>query len=144
MEWWHWMVLGGVLLAAELFVLELQFYLVFLGVSAAIVGLASLLGLTLPAWGEWLMFATIALFFFATFRKTLYQKLHGGGAKYKQEIKGASLIIPDELAPGDEGRAEYRGSKWTVRNVGSVAVSAGSRAKVVEIDGLILHVQADS
>ena len=36
MAWWSWMVLGAVLLAAELFAVDAQFYLVFLGVSAAL------------------------------------------------------------------------------------------------------------
>ncbi|MEM7431857.1 MAG: NfeD family protein [Pseudomonadota bacterium] len=143
MVWWAWLVLGAMLLGAELFAIEAQFYLVFLGVSAALVGLAGLFGLTMPVWGQWLAFTVIALFFFFTFRKTLYAKIHGGGAKYKQEIKGASLLIPDELAPGGETRAAYRGSKWTVRNVGDDTVAAGSRATIVEVDGLILHVQAD-
>ena len=45
MTWWSWMILGAVLLGAELFAVDAQFYLVFLGVSAAIVGLASLAGI---------------------------------------------------------------------------------------------------
>ena len=48
MTWWTWMILGAVLLGAELFAIDAQFYLVFLGVSAAIVGFASLFGLALP------------------------------------------------------------------------------------------------
>ena len=35
MTWWAWMILGAVLLGAELFAVDAQFYLVFLGVSAA-------------------------------------------------------------------------------------------------------------
>ena len=41
MTWWAWMILGALLsLVSELFAVEAQFYLVFLGVSAALVGLA--------------------------------------------------------------------------------------------------------
>ena len=43
MEWWHWMVLGAVVLGAELMFVDAQFYLVFIGLSAALVGLADLL-----------------------------------------------------------------------------------------------------
>ena len=42
MTWWMWMTLGAFLLGAELFAIDVQFYLVFLGVSAALVGLAGL------------------------------------------------------------------------------------------------------
>ena len=78
MTWWAWMILGAVLLAAELFAVDAQFYLVFLGVSAAVVGFASLLGLNPPEWVQWLAFAIISVAFFVTFRKTLYDKIRGG------------------------------------------------------------------
>ena len=42
MPWWGWFVLAAALLAVELFVIDAQFYLVFLGVSAALVGLLGL------------------------------------------------------------------------------------------------------
>ena len=50
MTWWGWMVLGAVLLGAELFAIDAQFYLVFLGLSAALVGLGSLLGIEMAEW----------------------------------------------------------------------------------------------
>ena len=46
---------------------------------AAVVGLASLFGVVMPEWGQWLAFAILALVFFVTFRKALYQKLRRGG-----------------------------------------------------------------
>ena len=39
------MILGAVLFGAELFAVDAQFYLVFLGLSAAIVGLAGMMSL---------------------------------------------------------------------------------------------------
>ncbi len=44
MTWWAWMILGAVLFGAELAV-DTQFFLIFLGVSAALVGLAELAGI---------------------------------------------------------------------------------------------------
>ncbi|TDJ16346.1 MAG: NfeD family protein, partial [Deltaproteobacteria bacterium] len=41
MVWWQWIVLGVVLLGAEMMV-DAEFYLVFLGVSALTVGLLDL------------------------------------------------------------------------------------------------------
>jgi len=143
MTWWSWMILGAVLLGAELFAVDAQFYLVFLGVSAAIVGLATLFGITLPEWGQWLAFAIISLIFFFTFRAALYNKLRSGGQGFKDSIQSASIAVADDLEPGATGRAEYRGSKWTIRNVGDVAISGGSRAKVVEVDGLTLKIEAE-
>ena len=143
MTWWGWMILGAVLLGAELFAVDAQFYLVFLGVSAAVVGLASLFGIVMPEWGQWLAFAIVSLVFFLTFRKTLYDKIRGGGQGFANTISGDSVTVTDEVPPGGDTRAEYRGTKWTIRNVVDSAISAGARAKVVKVDGLTLHVEAE-
>ena len=143
MTWWAWMILGAVLLAAELFAVDAQFYLVFLGVSAAVVGLAGLFGVIMPEWGQWLTFAVVSLLFFFTFRKALYEKLRSGGQGYQNTISGDSITVTVDLPPGGDGRTEYRGSEWTIRNVGEGAISAGNRARVVKVDGLTLHVEAE-
>lgn len=143
MSWWSWMVLGAVLLGAELFAIDAQFYLVFLGVSAALVGLASLLGIVMPEWAQWLAFGVLSLISFFTFRKSLYQKIHGGVVGYRESLTGETISISQELAAGAEARIEYRGTKWTARNVGSKAIASGSRAVVVRAEGLTLHVEAE-
>jgi membrane protein implicated in regulation of membrane protease activity len=143
MTWWSWMVLGALLLGAELFAIDAQFYLVFLGVSAVLVGLTSLFGIVMPEWAQWTMFAALSLISFFTFRKALYQKIHGGVAGFKASLSGNMVDVVDDLAAGDEARIEFRGTKWTVRNVGGGTISAGSRARVVKADGLTLHVEAE-
>lgn len=143
MIWWGWMILGAVLLSAELFAVDAQFYLVFLGVSAALVGVAATLGITLPEWGQWLTFASLSLFFFFTFRGMLYSKIHGGSEHYPETLAGETVYLVDVLEPGSETRTQYRGSDWTVRNTGDQTISAGGRAKVVKVDGLTLHVVAE-
>ncbi len=144
MLWWHWMILGAVILGAELLMIDAQFYLVFLGLSAALVGLAELFGIALPEWGQWTAFAALSLLSFFTFRKSLYEKIRGGdSADFHESIAGETLNIRDELAAGGESRTDFRGSKWTVRNTGSAAIPAGGRAKVVKVDGLTLHVVAE-
>ena len=143
MLWWYWIILGSVLLAIELFAIDTQFYLIFIGVSAALVGVAGLVGIDLPVWAEWLTFAVLSLLFMVTFRKSLYQKLRRGGVQYKETLEGEQININAVLEPGAEGREEYRGTKWTVRNVGSVLLPQGTRARVVKVDGLTLHVEAE-
>lgn len=143
MTWWAWMILAAVLLAAELFAVDAQFYLVFLGVSAAVVGLATLFGVVMPEWGQWLTFAIVSLSFFLTFRKALYEKIRGGGQGYEDPISGATLKLAEDLEPGQNGRTQYRGTEWTIRNVGDGVISAGARARVVNVDGLTLHVEAE-
>lgn len=143
MTWWGWMILGAVLLGAELFAVDAQFYLVFLGVSAALVGLAALIGVVMPEWAQWLAFAVLSLVFFLTFRRALYDKIRAGGQGFETAIAGGSINVTEDIAPGGEVRAEYRGSEWTIRNVGESMIGSGSRAKVLKADGLTLHVVAE-
>ncbi len=143
MTWWSWMILGAVILGAELFAIDAQFYLVFLGISAALVGLVGLLGIAMPEWGQWMAFAALSLISFFTFRKSLYEKIRGGAVGFRETLSGNTVNVDAELAPGAETRLEYRGTKWTVRNVGDTAIAAGGRATVVEVDGLTLRIEAE-
>ena len=43
MSWWGWIIAGAILLGAELSFVSAQFYLVFIGSAAILVGLATLL-----------------------------------------------------------------------------------------------------
>ena len=143
MTWWGWMVLGAVLLGAELFAIDAQFYLVFLGLSAALVGLGSLFGIEMAEWVQWTAFAVLSLVFFFTFRKAMYDKIRGGMVGFKETLSGNTLKISDDLASGAETRTDFRGTKWTVRNVGANTISGGSTARVVKSEGLTLHVEAE-
>lgn len=143
MTWWGWMIIGAILLGAELFAIDAQFYLVFLGLAAAFVGAASWLGIAMPEWVQWLAFALLSLTFFFVFRKSLYEKIRGGAMGFRETISGDTVNIIDDLAPGADTRTEYRGSNWTVRNVGDTVIAGGRRAVVVKVDGLTLHVKAE-
>jgi membrane protein implicated in regulation of membrane protease activity len=143
MLWWHWMILGAVILGAELFAIDAQFFLVFIGVSAALVGLAGLVGISMPEWAQWTAFGVLSLISFFTFRKSLYAKIRGGAVGFRETISGETVNIRKDLAAGSESRAEFRGTKWTVRNISSESIAAGTRAKVVKVDGLTLHVEAE-
>ena len=48
MEWWGWCILGVALLGVELLAVDAQFYLVFAGLAAVLVGLLGLVGVDLP------------------------------------------------------------------------------------------------
>jgi membrane protein implicated in regulation of membrane protease activity len=143
MTWGGWMILGAILLGAELFAVDAQFYLVFLGLAAGFVGALSLLGIAMPEWTQWLAFAILSLLFFLVFRKSLYGKIRGGAKGFRDTISGDTVNIIDDLAPGAETRAEYRGTNWTVRNVGDTTIARGTRAVVVRVDGLTLHLNAE-
>jgi len=143
MTWWSWMILGAVLLGTEMFAIDLQFYLVFLGISAALVGLAGLFGIATPEWAQWAAFAVMALIFFFTFRRSLYAKIRSGAKGFSDNMTGGRVTATSDIAPGREARLQFRGSDWTALNVGDSEIKEGLKAEIVEVDGLTLHIRAD-
>jgi hypothetical protein len=144
MPWWAWLVLGIALLGVEMFVIDAQFYLVFIGLSAAIVGLLGLFGADLPSWAEWLVFSALAVAAMLAFRKRLYELVRNrSGAVDERLTVGDRVMIAARLEPGQTGRVEYRGSSWTARNSGTQAIEAGREAIIAQVDGLTLHVKSE-
>jgi len=143
MMWWGWMVLGALLLGIELLAVDAQFYLVFLGVSAGLVGLISLMGIELPEWGQWALFAVLALISFFTFRKSLYQLLKGGAKGFSESLDGEQITVGEYLAVGAQGRTEFRGTQWSVLNVGEKPIGAGQKARVIQVEGVTLRVKGE-
>jgi len=145
MSWWAWLVLGIGLLGVEMFVIDAQFYLVFLGVSAAIVGFIGLFGVNLPEWTQWLVFAILAIVTMLAFRRRIYEMVRSRSGHVQERVtSGDKVVVPMRLEQGQECRVEYRGSSWTARNVAPVAIMAGSEAEIVTVNELTLHLRAPS
>jgi hypothetical protein len=141
MPWWTWMILGLVLLCLELFAIDVQFYLVFIGVGALVVGIAELIGIGMPGWAQWFLFAIVSLVAMFTIRKQLYEKIRGRGLGLAPTGSGDRIKVAEELAPGQSLRTEYRGSQWTAVNVGDQVIPSGSEAVIDAIDGVNLRVR---
>jgi membrane protein implicated in regulation of membrane protease activity len=126
-----------------MFLLDAQFYLVFLGASAAIVGLLGLAAVPLPDWAQWLTFAVLAVVTMVTFRRRVYELVRGRTGHVEERLTlGDRVVVPVRLEPSQSCRVEYRGSSWTARNVDQTAIEAGREAVIAQIDGLTLHVRA--
>ena len=140
MTWWSWMILGAILLAAELLGVEAAFFLAFIGVAAMAVGLLELAGAGLDAWVQWLVFAVLAIILMVFFRKKLYTKLRGDGVGYEVGPAGETVTIQEAMAPGQSGRLSYRGTDWTVVNDSDQDLSAGETVRINRVDGLKLNI----
>jgi membrane protein implicated in regulation of membrane protease activity len=138
------MILGAVLFGAEMVAIDAQFYLVFLGLSAAVVGFAGLAGLAMPEWAQWLLFAALSLISMFTFRRRLYNKIRGGAPGFRDGVAGDYLVVTQDLAVGAQARASFRGSDWTIVNDGAASIVAGTRARIARSEGVTLYVSDDS
>jgi membrane protein implicated in regulation of membrane protease activity len=140
MIWWKWFVIGMLLLGIELFAIDAQFFLIFIGAAAIVVGVVGMLGIALPAWLQWVLFAALAVAAMLTMRKQIYAKLRKQPGKVDGDVHQL-VRIPDELAPGQSTRVEYRGTAWTALNIGKNAIPAGQQVRIESVDGLTLHVR---
>jgi membrane protein implicated in regulation of membrane protease activity len=140
MPWWGWLVAGIGLLGVEMFLIDAQFYLVFLGASAALVGLLGLAGVPMPEWAEWFTFAVLAIVAMVAFRRRVYELVRRQQAPVQERVTaGDRVVVPTRLEPGQSCRVDYRGSSWTARNVGGSPIEAGSEARISHVEGLTLH-----
>jgi len=140
MPWWGWMILGAILFGAELFLIDAQFFLVFIGASAIIVGFAAVAGAPIAPWGEWLLFAALSISTMVFFRRRLYSRLRGNSEGFTSDPSGETILIPHDLAPGESDRVEYRGTTWLVVNAGAAAIDAGTNALIDRVDGTTIKV----
>ncbi len=142
MQWWTWFVLGTLLLAIELFAIDAQFFLIFIGAAAIVVGLIGMLGINLPVWLQWVLFAALAVAAVVTMRKQIYAKLRNRPeGKVKSDVDQL-VRLAEGLEPGKSTRVEYRGASWTALNVGNSAIPAGEEGRIESVDGLTLHIRA--
>ncbi|MDP2326355.1 MAG: NfeD family protein [Gammaproteobacteria bacterium] len=141
MAWWSWMVIGMVLLAAELFIVEADFFLVFLGAAAIITGLIGVAVPELPQSMQWLIFAVLALTSMILFRKRVYKLLRRDVPDMANDMLSERLTLPVGLPVDGSCRVELRGSTWTARNVGTEAIPPGVNVRIVGVEGVTLRVE---
>ena len=144
MSWWGWLIIGVLLMGAELAAVDAAFYLVFLGAAAVGVGLVGLVGLTLPLWAQWILFSLLAVGGMVFFRRRLYARLHGGAPKVGDGVEGMRVIVTENVSAGGQTRVRLRGSEWTAVNVGRSAIVAGEGARIEGVDGVTLRIVSPS
>jgi inner membrane protein len=142
MPWLAWIVLGVVLLAVELTLVDAQFYLLFVGVSATLVGLLGLIGVGIPDWLQWVVFAALSVVALTIFRRKIYDMTRVHGDRVTTGPTGEEVTVPARMASGETCRVEFRGSTWSALNTGEHVIPADARAQIVGVDGLTLHIRS--
>jgi membrane protein implicated in regulation of membrane protease activity len=143
MQWWGWIAVGTILLGSELTVVNAQFYLVFIGGAALVVGVLALAGAPLALWLQWSIFMTLAAVSMVFFRRRIYERLRSNLPSMKNGPAGGIVTVPAVLPPGATCRLEYHGSSWSAINSGLSVIEAGGRARIERVDGLTLVVHGE-
>lgn len=143
MMWWHWLLLGLVLIALEMAAAG-GFYFIFFGVAALVIALLQLIGLAGPTWVQLLLFSVLSVASLLLFRNPLMRRLHlSPGATDLDTLSGERGTVIESMEPGAPGRVEVRGTTWSARNVGDSSLPHGARCNVVRSERLTLLVKAE-
>lgn len=141
MPWWGWITIGTLMLASELAFVDAEFYLVFLGVSALLVGAIELSGISTAWWAQWLVFAGLSIGSLVFFRQRVYVMMRPApGDEVAEGATGDLATAQETIEPGSTGAVELRGSPWTAINDGDQPILEGERCRVQRSSGVTLHV----
>lgn len=143
LEWWHWLVLGLILVALEL-AASGGFYVIFFGIAALTIGALRVLDVAGPAWMQILLFIVISVGALLFFRKPALRWLQPDAPGGDVDSLVGDIATPlEEIPPGAIGRAELRGTVWTARNRASVPIQKGQRCTVVSVDRLTIFIEPE-
>jgi membrane protein implicated in regulation of membrane protease activity len=141
--WWHWLVLGLVLIALEM-AASGGFYVIFFGIAALVIGLLALLGIAGPLSLQVLLFSVLSVAALLLFRRPLMRWMKLDGVASEVDTLVGELAVPlDDMPPGAVGRAELRGTVWTARNRASAMIARGQRCTVVSVDRLTILIEPE-
>ena len=144
MPWWGWITIGAMLLIAEVSFVDLEFYLVFLGISALLVGMLDLAAVDLPFGMQWVVFAGFAVVSLVVFRQRVYTKVRPPPEGAVQiGVLGDRATAVEAIEPGATGRVTLRGTNWTGINRGSSVIPAGATCRVEGSESLVLDVRLE-
>jgi membrane protein implicated in regulation of membrane protease activity len=141
--WWHWLVIGLLLVLAEL-ATPGGFYVLFFGVAALVVGLLAAGDMAGPVWMQLLLFSVLSVVSLVVFRSRLLTWFqHDPQRPEIDTLIGEIGVASDALAPGAVGKVEVRGAAWSARNDAGGPIARGTRVRVVRVDGLMLHIEPE-
>ena len=138
MPWWGWIILGAIFLTSEV-IIGADFFLVFIGAGALIVGLIGLTGPVLPVWAQWIGFAVISVVSLLVFRSRLKRILGKSRGFPSNDMIGEAVTV--KTADREHALVELRGSSWKTRSADGGTLAPGDRCVVERVEGVTLVVR---
>jgi membrane protein implicated in regulation of membrane protease activity len=141
--WWHWLVIGLILVALEM-AASGGFYVIFFGIAALAIAGLHVLDAAGPVWVQLLLFSVLSVGSLLIFRSRLLKMMQlDGPGRDVDTLVGDTAIPVNDIAPGAVGRAELRGTAWSARNADSATLVRGQRCTVVDVDRLMILLKSE-
>jgi inner membrane protein len=143
MDWWIWLLLGLLLLLAELLTPG-GFYIIFFGIGAIVVGILAGFQFAGPPWFQYILFSLVSVTALWLFREKLLQLTRAAPSESVDNLVGETAVSLDDIPVNGIGKAEMRGTSWNPRNIGDQPLARGQRTRVERIEGLTIFVRAET
>lgn len=138
--WWVWMVLGLLLLIAEM-LLPTDFFVFFTGVGAMVTALTTGLGLTDGLMSQAVTFAIVSVVSLVTLRGWMRRLMHRDMPTNEVDsLVGETATAIGDIPPHGTGRVTLRGTSWSARNASALPITAGAMVRVERTDSITLLV----
>lgn len=139
MLYWHWWILGFILLGLEM-ILPTGFFLLWIGLAALIVGALAWLVPALSWQAELLLFGALSLVSFFVWRRlkpTVVESDRPNLNRRGESYVGRTFTLSEPIVNG-VGTLRVDDSQWRVAGADA---PAGTRVRVVQADGATLKVE---
>lgn len=135
-----WLIIGLVMLVAELLSVFLVF--IFFAVGASVTALLAFLGVIPSLEMQIVTFSVISLISLLAFRKHARRLLdsRGKSLEYSEFVGETAMVVRDIPVEG-EGKIYYRGAEWKAVSLDQSAILAGSKVVITRTDGIVLVVE---
>jgi len=139
--WWHWVVLGLVLVIAE--ALDGQLLLFGLGIVSILVGLLKYFIPALPFTVELLIWGFVTLAFFLSWQKIRHKKRLQKLKRIDKQYHKEGIVVED-IDPYSEGKVRFEepligSNEW--KAVADKKIPKGAKVKIEKIVGQIVKVK---
>jgi hypothetical protein len=142
MDWWLWILLGLALLGAEMLTPG-GFYVLFFGAAALVVGALVAAGAGGSVAVQWLLFSLGSIVSLVVFRQRLLALFRSPASGQEVDSLAREVaVLTEDLPANGHGKAELRGTTWSVRNAEGRDLCRGQRCRVERVEGLTLWVRA--
>jgi membrane protein implicated in regulation of membrane protease activity len=133
-----WGAAGLILIITD--VLFGTFFVLFLGLSALIVGSLAWAGVLNDPLYQWILFSMFSILGVLSFRTRL-QKWFGPGTDDKyNEHQGNSVEVVTAFEGSNQGKVKYRGTEWLAVSTGGESFAQGETAVIEKLDGIIIYI----
>ncbi len=141
LAWWHWMVLGMVLVALEMLVPT--FFLIWFGLGALLVGVVMLIAA--PGFAiQIVMWSAASLIMMAAWLKWFRNPNRTRAGQAKEGVIGIAGLLTRPVTETERGEILFQrpvlgSDRWPV--VADKPIASGEKAKVVDVLGQTLKVE---